>query len=181
MEIWKKMWVGVFFLNTVYLLFRRSLNESFIPTEWKRANVCPIFKNGSRNLAENYRPVSLISQVSMVFETLIRDTLVKHLKGNNLIHDSQHGFRTRRSCLTKLLTFLDRVTGCIDTGDSVDVVFLDFAKAFDKVSHSRLAAKLESHGIKGLFLNWIMQWLQLTQQKTASGYTRQLSKLDSSP
>ena len=91
--------------------------------------------------------------------------MVKHLEGNNLIHDSQHGFRTGRSCLTNLLTFLDRVTGCIDTGDSVDVVFLDFAKAFDKVSHSRLAVKLESHGIKGLLLNWIMQWLHDRKQR----------------
>ena len=99
----------------LYLLFRRSLNESSIPTEWKRANVCPIFKKESRNLAENYRPVSLTSQVCKVSETLIRDTLVKHLEGNKLINDSQHGFRAGRSCLTNLLTFLDRVTGCIDT------------------------------------------------------------------
>jgi len=95
--------------------------------------------------------------VCKVFESLIRDTLVKHLEGNKLIHDSQHGFRAGRSCLTNLLAFLDRVTGCIDTGDSVDVVFLDFAKAFDKVSHRRLAVKLQSHGIKDLLLNWIMQ------------------------
>ena len=81
----------------LYLLFRRSLNESSIPTEWKRANVCPIF-----DLAENYRPVSLTSQVCKVFETLIRDTLVKHLEGNKLIHDSQHGFHAGRSCLTNL-------------------------------------------------------------------------------
>jgi len=86
----------------LYLLFRRSLNESSIPTEWKRANVCLILKKGSRNLAENYRPVSLTSQVCKVFDTLIRDTLVKHLEGNKLIHDSQHGFHAGRSCLTNL-------------------------------------------------------------------------------
>jgi len=90
----------------LFVLFRRSLDEAAIPTEWKRANVCPIFKKGNRNLAENYRPLSLTSRVCKVFEMLIiRDSLVKHLEDNSLIHDSQHGFRKGRSCLTNLLTF----------------------------------------------------------------------------
>ena len=69
----------------LYVLFRRSLDESSVPAEWKRANVCPIFKKGNRNLAENYRPVSLTCQVCKVFETLVRDSLVKHLEENVLI------------------------------------------------------------------------------------------------
>ena len=64
-----------------------------------------------------------------------------------------------------MLTFLDKVTGCIDAGDSVDVVFLDFAKAFDKVPHNRLAAKLQGHGIKGILLRWIMEWLKGRKQR----------------
>jgi len=151
--------------HPLYVLFRRSLDESSVPTEWKRANVCPIFKKGSRNLAENYRTVSLTCQVCKIFETLVRDRLVKHLEENSLIRESQHGFRKGRSCLTNLLTFLDKVTGCIDSGNSVDVVFLDFAKAFDKVPHSRLAAKLRSHGIDGKLLCWIMEWLKDRKQR----------------
>ena len=82
----------------------------------------------------------------------IRDALVLHLERNELIVNSQHGFCKGRSCLTNLLEFLDKVTGCIDTGDSVDVIFLDFAKAFDKVSHKRLLLKLKAHGIdQGFF------------------------------
>ena len=149
----------------LFVLFRRSLDETAIPAEWKRANVCPIFKKGNRNLAENYRPVSLTSQVCKVFETLIRDCLVKHLEDNSLIHETQHGFRKGHSCLTNLLMFLDKVTGCIDTGDSVDVIFLDFAKAFDKVPHTRLAAKLKSHGIGGVLLKWISEWLSDRRQR----------------
>ena len=84
-----------------------------------------------------------------IFEALIRDSLVKHLEDNSLIHDFQHGFRKGRSCLTNLLTFLDKVTGCVDTGDSVGMIFLDFAKAFDKVPHIRLAAKLKTQGVDG--------------------------------
>jgi len=69
-----------------------------------------------------------------------------------LILDSQHGFRKGRSCLSNLLVFLDKVTGSIDSGEAVDVIFMDFAKAFDKVPHIRLGRKLESHGITGKLL-----------------------------
>jgi len=97
--------------------------------------------------------------------SLVRDTLVRHLEQNCLIQDSQHRFRKGRSCLTNLLTFLDKVTGSINSGSSVDVVFLDFAKAFDKVPHKRLAQKLEAHGIDGLLLKWITEWLHGKQQR----------------
>ena len=102
-----------------------------------------------RSSAENYRPVSLTSLVCKVFESIVRDALVKHLESNLLINDSQHGFRKGRSCLTNLLSFLDTVTGYVDSGSAVDVIFLDFAKAFDKVPNRRLILKLESHGITG--------------------------------
>ena len=72
---------------------------------------------GSRSSVENYRPVSLTSQVCKLFEVIIRDTIVHHLDSKQLIANSQHGFRKGRSCLTKLLEFLDKVTGCIDTGE----------------------------------------------------------------
>ena len=116
-------------------------------------------------MAQNYRPVNVTCQVCKIFETLVRDRLVKHLEENSLIRESQHGFRKGRSCLTNLLTFLDKVTGCIDSGNSVDVVFLDFTKAFDKIPHSRLAAKLRSHGIDGKLLCWIMEWLKDRKQQ----------------
>jgi len=98
--------------------------------DWKQANVTQIFKNGSRSSVENHRPVSLTSQVCKLFEVIIRDALLHHLESNELIVNSQHGFRKGRSCLTNLLEFRDKITGCIDTGDTVDVIFLDFAKAF---------------------------------------------------
>jgi len=111
-------------------------------------------KKGNRNKADNYRPISLTSQICKIIESIIRDTAVKHLEDNLLISDSQHGFRRGRSCLTNLRTFLDKVTCYVDTGNDVDVVFLDFAKAFDKVRAMRLLQKLKSHGIKGKLLRW---------------------------
>ena len=78
--------------------------------------------------------------------------------------------------ITNLLTFLDKVTGCVDTGDSVDVIFLDFAKAFDKVPHIRLAAKLKGHGVDGVLL-LKMGCGVVKRQKTTSRYTRCFLKL----
>ena len=140
-------------------IFNKSLKEGIVPEDWKRANVSPIFKNGSKNCAGNYRPVSLTSQICKVFEALMRDAIVGHLEDNLLLRESQHGFRRGRSCLSNLLTFLDKVSGYMDEGENVDVLFLDFAKAFDKVPHQRLSKKLVSHGIDGKVRIWIEQWL----------------------
>lgn len=71
--------------------------------------------------------------------------MVDYLEAYNLLSDSQHGFRRGRSCLTNMLVFLDEVLDNIDSGEAVDVVFLDFAKAFDKVPHERLLKTVESH------------------------------------
>jgi hypothetical protein len=73
------------------LIFNKSMEESVVPQDWRIANACPIYKHGSRSQAENYRPVSLTSQVCKVFETLVRDSIVKHLEDNQLMRDTQHG------------------------------------------------------------------------------------------
>jgi len=70
------------------------------------------------------------------------------------------------SCLTNLLTFIDKVTGSLDSGVNVDVIFLDFAKAFDKVPHQRLSLKRESHGFSNKIKDWIVEWLRGRKQKT---------------
>jgi len=140
----------------VYMIFKKSLQEGVLPVDWKAANVSPIHKSGSKTSPSNYRPISLTSHVCKVMESLFRDEIVQHLEFNGLINDSQHGFRKGRSCLTNLLTFLDKVSGYVDTGTDVDVIFLDFAKAFDKVPHQRLIGKVQNHGIDGKVLNWIL-------------------------
>jgi len=150
----------------LWLIFNKSLEEGTVPDDWRRANVSPLFKNGCRNKAENYRPVSLTSQICKIFESLVRDAIVLHLEKLQLIRDSQHGFRKGRSCMTNLLTLLETVTKSMDDGDSVDVIFLDFAKAFDKVPHKKLLRKLENHGIAGKLRQWIESWLSDRFQRT---------------
>jgi hypothetical protein len=88
-----------------------------------------------------------------------------HLLGNNLLKDSQHGFMPRKSCATNLPEFLEKITSLVDKGDSVDVVFLDFAKAFDKVPWKRLMTKLRAHGVSGSVFRWIRAWLTDRKQR----------------
>jgi len=82
-----------------------------------------------------------------------------------MIQNSQHGFRKRRSCLTNLFEFLDKVSGYVDSSGNVDIAFLDFAKAFDKVSHRKLLLKLQAHEIESKLLDWITQWLKNSVQR----------------
>ena len=129
-------------------LFNLSLEEGIIPSEWKEANITPLFKKGSRNKQDNYRPVSFTSVVCKLFETLIRDHMVEFLVKHKLINTSQHGFLKATSCLTNLLCFLEEITKWVDDGSPVDVVYLDFQKAFDKVPHQRL------------LLNDVINWIE---------------------
>ncbi len=90
------------------VIFQRSLNEGLVPSDWKLANVTPIFKKGSKFEPGNYRPVSLTSILCKVMESILRDAMVEHLKDNELIFSYQHGFVNRRSCLTNLLDTLKK-------------------------------------------------------------------------
>ena len=102
-------------------------------------------KKGTKLESGNYRPVSLTSHIGKLLESLIRDAVINHLSQNRLIDESQHGFRHKKSCLTNLLEYLEYVVNQIDAGDPVDVIYLDFQKAFDKVPHHRLLQKLRAH------------------------------------
>ena len=147
------------------IIFQDSMMSGEVPLGWKQANVTPIFKKGRRNLPNNYRPVSLTSQVGKLMEAIIKDAIVDHLREHELIKGSQHGFCKGRSCLTNLLTFLEHITKYVDEGYPVDVVYLDFSKAFDRVPHARLVNKLRAHGIGCTLSAWIGEWLTDRQQR----------------
>ena len=151
------------------LIYRKSYSKGVVPEDWRMANVTPIFKKGSKFKPENYRPVSLTSIVCKVMESILKDQIVNHLSINDLIKPTQHGFMNKRSCLTNLLEYLEIITRFIDEGENVDVIYLDFSKAFDKVSHSRLNLILQAHGISGNILNWINSWLSGRKQRVRHG------------
>ena len=125
----------------------------------------PIFKKGKKCDAGNYRPVSLTSHVCKMLESIIKDSIINHINVNKLLNESQHGFISKRSCLTNLLQFIETVTDYVDHGYPVNVIFLNFQKPFDKVPHGRLLLKVKAMGIGSLVANWIESWLSNRKQK----------------
>jgi hypothetical protein len=151
------------------LIFYKSLQEGEIPDKWRDANVTPLHKKGSRLDPANYRPVSLTSIPCKILERIIRDTVMDHLYRNNLIAKQQHGFVRNKACVTNLLETIDQITSTLAYRQWVDVIFLDFAKAFDKVPHRRLVHKLAAYGISGKLLEWIKSFLRGRRQRVVMG------------
>ena len=140
-------------------IYRLSLTTGEIPNDWRHARVAPIYKKGPKGEAGNYRPVSLTSIPCRILESMIKDDLMKNLMEGKLITENQHGFMTGRSCTTNLIAFMDKLTEIVDNGESCDVFYLDFAKAFDKVPKIRLLEKMKAKGVGGQVLAWIQAWL----------------------
>ncbi|GAB0207649.1 mitochondrial enolase superfamily member 1 [Grus japonensis] len=117
-----------------------------MPEDWRKGNVTPIFKKGKKEDPGNYRPVSLTLIPGKVMEQLILGTISRLMEDEEVIRSSQHGFTKGKSCLTKLLT-CDEMTGLVDEGRAVDIVYLDFRKAFDTVSPKIFIDKLLKYGL----------------------------------
>lgn len=142
-----------------------SLRTGKVINVWKLANVSPLFKKGLKSDPSNYRPISLTSIVCKLMESILKEKIVQFLEENNVINDTQHGFRNKRSCLTNLLDFLHGVYEMYEEGRAVDVIYLDFQKAFDKVPHKLLLNKVRSVGIEGFIHQWISDWLFERKQR----------------
>ena len=132
--------------------------------------VAPIFKKGSRHLAENYRPVSLTSVPCKIMEHIICSHIRGHLDKHNILSKFQHGFRKGHSCESQLLITLNELMYWRDCGVQCDIAVLDFAKAFDTVPHESLLGKLEHYGINANIHMWIRAFLSnRTQEVVVDG------------
>ncbi|KAK4806238.1 LOW QUALITY PROTEIN: hypothetical protein QYF61_013382 [Mycteria americana] len=147
------------------IIYQQSWLTGEVPADWRLANVTPIFKKGRKEDPGNYRPVSLTSVPGKLMEQIILSAITRRVEDNQGIKPSQHGFRKGRSCLTNLISFYDKVTRLVDEGKAVDVVYLDFSKAFDTVSHGILLEKLAAHGLDGCALRWVKNWLDGRAQR----------------
>ena len=145
-------------------IFQKSLEEKKVPSDWKEANVAPVYKKGQRYERANYRPISLTCVASKLMEHIIVSYIMRHAKKHNLLYALQHGFRESRSCETQLLEFVHDVTNNMQRKLQTDVCVLDFSKAFDKVGHRRLVHKLKWYGIRGETNDWINDFLSDRQQ-----------------
>ncbi|KAK4829737.1 hypothetical protein QYF61_006446 [Mycteria americana] len=134
------------------IIYQQSWLTGEVPADWRLAN-------GREEDLGNYRPVSLTSVPGKLMEQIILSAITRHVEDNQGIKPSQHGFMKGRSYLTNLISFYNKVTHLLGEGKAVDVVCLDFSKAFDTVSHSILLEKLAAHGLDGRMLLWVKNWL----------------------
>lgn len=146
-------------VEALLIIWRRSLDTGEIPDILKLQTIIPLFKKGSKILAENYRPVSLTSHLIKLFERVLRRKLIKHIEENKLLSENQHAFRKGRSCLSQLLEHMESVLHSLQGNKNIDVVYLDFAKAFDKVDHQILMKKIHQFGIRGKLHTWIKNFI----------------------
>jgi len=146
-------------------VFTVSFNLGFLPMIWLKADVVPIFKKGDVSEPSNYRPVSLTCICCKLMETLLKDEMLGYLRSHSLITKEQHGFLSRKSVETQILECLNDWTGWRKDRKCGDVIYLDFRKAFDSVSHSKLMVKLEGYGLQGPLLGWLKAFLSGRSQR----------------
>ena len=139
------------------ILYNPSVMKSQVPTLWKHENVTPIHKDGEREPVEHYRCISLLFITGKGQERLVYNAIFGQVI--EFIHSSHHGFLRGRSCKTQPLLVHHDWSKALDNGGQVDVVFIDFAKAFDLVNHSILLSKLYKCGIRGSLLDWCRDYL----------------------
>ena len=148
-------------------LFNFILQSCKYPVLWKCTKVSPIFKKGDRSSISNYRPVALLSAPAKLLEIIIHKRVYNHCK--SFLVDQQHGFLPGRSTVTNLLCFSSFVTKSLDAGEQVDVIYMDFEKAFDKVNHEVLIHKLKSFGFSNSLTTLFADYLRNRRQVVKYG------------
>ncbi|PKU36877.1 rna-directed dna polymerase from mobile element jockey- hypothetical protein [Limosa lapponica baueri] len=159
-------------------IFERSWRTGEVPEDWRKDSVTPVFKKGKKEDPGNCRPVSLTSIPGKMMEELILGILSKHMEEKKAIRSSQHGFTKGKSCLTKLLAFYNDRTGQIDEGRAVDVVYLDFSKAFDSLPehpHSELIRDVKTGGSVGCSDHAVVEFTVLKGTRQTRSVVRTLN------
>lgn len=147
------------------ILFNTSLSLHALPEQWLCADVIPVFKKGNSSVVSNYRPISLTSNVCKTMESIIKSHILHYLLKHKFISSAQHGFLSKHSTESQLHEFLHKWFLFNDRNIPVDCIYLDFAKAFDTVSHKLLLFKLSRYGFDPYILQWIRAYLANRKQR----------------
>ena len=123
-------------------LFNQIITTGVYPEEWKCAHITPVYKGkGPKKSLDSYRPISILSPVSKLFEKLLAEQIFYYLESNKLLHPAQYGFREKLSCELALNSLMETIRNGLDSKNDVISVFLDFSKAFDTIDHRLLINK----------------------------------------
>ena len=153
----------------MYIIFKTPMDSGECPSLWKYADITPVYKKGDASLASNYRPISILPAMCRLFERILSDGINYFMYENRLMSDAQYGFVKGRSTELQLLHCTNSRVKAIDYKRFVDTVYIDFAKAFDTVSHAKLLHKLPIYGITGNILKWFASFLNGRKQRVKIG------------
>ena len=161
---------------SLHFLFNMSLTQGVVPSEWKMAQITPIYKGkGNKNSENNYRPISVLPHIAKILEKAVQDQFAKYLTEHNFITPDQSAFLKHHSTQTALHKVVDDWLGIIDKGDIIAICTFDLKKCFDTINHESLLFKLSKCGIKGHSLKWFSSYLtDRTQLVKCPGSTSEL-------
>ena len=154
------------FLKPLTYIINKSFTEGVFPDELKIGKIIPIFKSGSCLEVNNYRPITVLSFFSKIFEKVAYIHLINFINKHNLLYKYQFGFRREHSTSHALITLVNEITKALDEGNLMAGVFIDLKKAFDTVNHSILLRKLYAYGIRGSMHDWLKSYLTNRMQYT---------------
>ncbi|MBM3938999.1 MAG: hypothetical protein FJ333_10175, partial [Sphingomonadales bacterium] len=140
-------------------IFNLSLDQGIFPSALKCSRTVPVFKNGNKNLCDNYRPISLVPTISKILEKIIAIKLSNHLDINKLLYKHQYGFQRGKQTEQNLIHLLNFVSNSLNNNKICMGIFLDIKKAFDCVPHDLLFKKLHGLGIRDKALDWFKSYL----------------------
>lgn len=147
-------------VHPLMYIFNLSIKNCVFPETFKKAIVIPLYKNGSQNELNNYRPISMLCNFSKILEKIIKTRLITYLEKNKLLSNNQFGFRPGLSSEDALYNVTKYISNALDNKKKALAIFLDLTKAFDTVNHDKLINILPSFGIKSNSLKWIMSYLK---------------------
>jgi hypothetical protein len=153
-----------YFVKPLRHIFNCSFLSAVVPSQFKVAKVIPLFKAGDKSLPDNYRPISLLSCFSKIFEKVVCLRLLNFLENNNILTPDQFGFRKSHSAVHPMVHMMNFVSSALNKKETAIAIFCDLRKAFDTVNHEILLKKMHRIGIHGNELEWFKNYLSNRKQ-----------------